>query len=148
VSPGSGTVGLAHVKGAWDATVVEVNKRSKRVGAFLNPSRPVQMEGDHLVVEVQSKFHAREMNADSNRQLFTDSLHAALGIRPEVAFAARGESPEDAVAHVDPSSDAMVSPATPAGGDFVDEPVTDVEEDPVELVKQGFAAQIVEEKKS
>jgi DNA polymerase-3 subunit gamma/tau len=159
--PDSGTVGLGHVKGAWDATVVEVNRRSKRVGAFLNPSRPLQFEDDRLVVEVQSKFHATEMAADKNRQLFADALHAALGIKPEVVFMARGETPADQVeAGTDragtvekpgeqaPSTKTKPNQSSSATDEFVDEPLADIDEDPIELVKKGFAAQVVEEKNS
>jgi DNA polymerase III subunit gamma/tau len=158
--PDSGAVGLGHVRGAWDATMAEVNKRSKRVGAFLNPSRPLEFEEGRLVVEVQSKFHAKEMGADKNRQLFADALHAALGVRPEVAFSARGEAPSD---HAEEGAGASAQ-ATPVAGDAkedvgaaataegtadsIDEPLTDVDEDPIELVKKGFAAQVVEEKNS
>jgi hypothetical protein len=145
-SQGSGTVGLGHVRGAWDATVVEVNKRSKRVGAFLNPSRPVQFADDQLIVEVQSKFHASEMAADKNRQIFADALHAALGVRPQIAFVARGEVAPEA-AEGAPSSSSS-NPAEPSAGGFVGEPLSDIEEDPIELVKKGFGAQVVEEKNS
>jgi DNA polymerase-3 subunit gamma/tau len=138
----SGGVGLSHVRGAWDATVVEVNRRSKRVGAFLNPSRPVEFQDDRLVVEVQSKFHATEMAAEKNRELFADALHAALGIRPKVVFTARGEAPAPSPTS-SPGSDRGA-----AAGEFVDEPLTDIHEDPIELVKRGFAAQVVEEKNS
>jgi DNA polymerase-3 subunit gamma/tau len=159
--PDSGTVGLGHVKGAWDATVVEVNRRSKRVGAFLNPSRPLQFEEDRLVVEVQSRFHATEMAADKNRQLFADALHAALGIKPQVLFTARGEAVSDQVEAGTTWSRAVEKPSgqaaprdtkpqesTAASDEFVDEPLSDIDEDPIELVKKGFAAQVVEEKKS
>ncbi|MEA2506521.1 MAG: polymerase subunit gamma/tau [Actinomycetota bacterium] len=143
----SGGVGLSHIKGAWDATLVEVNRRSKRVGAFLNPSRPVQLQDDQLAVEVQSKFHATEMASEKNRQLFADALHAALGIRPQIVFTARGET------NAEPSSASTPAPASKqsaaaAAGEFVDEPLSDIEEDPIELVKKGFAAQVVEEKNS
>jgi DNA polymerase III gamma/tau subunit len=139
----SGGVGLSHVRGAWDATVVEVNRRSKRVGAFLNPSRPVEFQDDQLVVEVQSKFHATEMAAEKNRELFAEALHAALGIRPKVAFTARGEAPAPS-----PTSSGSGSDRGAAAGEFVDEPLSDIHEDPIELVKKGFAAQVVEEKNS
>jgi DNA polymerase-3 subunit gamma/tau len=154
----SGAVGLGHVRGAWDATMAEVNKRSKRVGAFLNPSRPLEFEEGRLVVEVQSKFHAKEMGADKNRQLFVDALHAALGVRPEVVFSARGEAPHSheeeatgASLHAAPVGNVGTEGAatTPEGtADLVGEPLTDVDEDPIELVKKGFAAQVVEEKNS
>ncbi|MDQ4028561.1 MAG: DNA polymerase III subunit gamma/tau, partial [Actinomycetota bacterium] len=38
-------VGFGHVKDAWGATVREVGKRSKRVGAYLTPSRPLSFDG-------------------------------------------------------------------------------------------------------
>jgi DNA polymerase III subunit gamma/tau len=159
-SADSGAVGLGHVRGAWDATMVEVNRRSKRVGAFLNPSRPLELDGDRLVVEVQSKFHAKEMAGEKNRDLFADALHAALGIRPHVAFSARGEAASD-----EPQIEATAASAghtTEAGpqgkparasnnegtDNFVGEPLSDVDEDPIELVKKGLAAQVVEEKNS
>jgi hypothetical protein len=140
--------------------MVEVNRRSKRVGAFLNPSRPLELEGDRLVVEVQSKFHAKEMAAEKNRELFADALHAALGIRPQVAFSARGEaassetqteqvaSPRDRQSVSGSQTGSERSENAETSGDFVGEPLTDVEEDPIELVKKGLAAQVVEEKNS
>ena len=143
---GSSTVGLGHVRGAWDATVVEVNKRSKRVGAFLNPSRPLQFDDDQLIVEVQSKFHADEMGAEKNLQIFADALHAALGVRPQIAFVARGEVVTGAAD--EPSSSPSSGSTGPSAGGFVGEPLSDIEEDPIELVKKGFAAQVVEEKSS
>jgi DNA polymerase III subunit gamma/tau len=145
--PEAGSVGLGHVRAAWDATGVEVSKRSKRVGAFLNPSRPVQFEEDQLVVEVQSKFHATEMGGETNRQIFADALHAALGIRPQIVFVARGELPPEPAGGAS-SSTASGSGEPASSGEFVDEPLSDIEEDPIELVKKGFAAQVVEEKNS
>jgi DNA polymerase-3 subunit gamma/tau len=155
----SGSVGLGHVRGAWDATMVEVNRRSKRVGAYLNPSRPLELDEGRLVVEVQSRFHAKEMAAEENRQVFRDALHAALGIKPEVDFSARGEvqtQPEegDEIPRSRPSSGPTVGSAstgdstTEGSDDLVGEPLTDVEEDPIELVKKGLGAQVVEEKSS
>jgi DNA polymerase-3 subunit gamma/tau len=154
----SGAVGLGHVRGAWDATMVEVNRRSKRVGAYLNPSRPLELAEGKLTVEVQSRFHAKEMTSEENRQVFRDALHAALGIRPEVAFSARGESqvsPDEAGAatpgaHPLPVAGSGSSSAAnrDTADGSVDEPLSDVDEDPIELVKKGLGAQVVEEKSS
>lgn len=127
-------VGLNHVRDAWPAAVKEVNKKSKRVGALLNPSRPVEFDGGELVVEVQSTFHAGSMSQAGNREILAEALHAALGIRPQVLFAARGAEPEPPKGE---SSDALdYAEATPATG---------VEHDPIELVKKGLAAEVVEE---
>jgi DNA polymerase-3 subunit gamma/tau len=126
----SGEVGFGHVKDAWQATLREVNKRSKRVAAFLNPSRPVRFDGDQLVVQVQSDFHVGEMSEPRNRDMLIDALHASLGIRPRLAFATQGgdaqsTSEEDAQELADARPD---------------------ERDPIEIVKEGLGAEVVEER--
>jgi DNA polymerase-3 subunit gamma/tau len=127
-------VGLNHVRDAWGATLKEVNKRSKRVGAFLNPSSPIEYSGDALVVEVQSQFHRDAMGEDRNRAVLVDALHSALGVRPSVAFVERGGHPSDA--QPPPQEDAS------ALADATDETA----HDPVELVKRGLSAEVIEER--
>jgi len=125
-------VGFGHIRDAWTATRDELGRKSKRVGAFLNPSRPVSFEGETLVVEVQSEFHAGEMAQDRNRNLLTDALHATLGIRPALRFVAQGQRP-------DPKPEASAADAAdsiPVGADH----------DPIALVKEGLGAEVVEEK--
>jgi hypothetical protein len=127
------TVGYSHIKDSWAATVKEVGKRSKRVAAFLTPSRPVRFDGESLLVELQSEFHVGEMGKDANRTMLSEALFATLGVRPQVEFApqgAPGPAPEPAGAAADLSDS---------------QPATD-EHDPVELVKKGFGAEVVEER--
>jgi DNA polymerase-3 subunit gamma/tau len=127
------TVGYGHIKDSWAATIKEVGKRSKRVAAFLTPSRPVRFDGGSLLVELQSDFHVGEMGKDANRTMLSEALFATLGVRPQVEFAPQG---------------APGSAPEPGGGaaDLSDSrPATD-EHDPVELVKKGFGAEIVEER--
>ncbi|HWC14260.1 MAG TPA: hypothetical protein VG929_06665, partial [Actinomycetota bacterium] len=125
-------VGLGDIKEAWAVTLAELKKSSVRVAAMLNPSRPIAFTDGVLDVEVQSAYHADEMSAVGNRSLLADALHAALGVRPDIRFAARGtthepaDEPTDAAAAVE---DAVV--------------VTD---DPVELVRRGLGAEVIEEK--
>ena len=133
-----GAVGFGHVRDAWPATLKETNKASKRIGAFLHSSRPVSMEGELLVVEVQSDFHAQAMTEQRNKEVLGDALHAALGIRPQLRFVERGK-------------DAVVDDPTPAGSesiaDFEDaQPIEGGEHDPFELVKKGLGAEVVEER--
>jgi DNA polymerase III subunit gamma/tau len=127
-------VGLNHVRDAWTAAIKEVNKRSKRVGALLNPSRPVDFDDHKVVVEVQSSFHAGAMSETGNREVLSEALHAALGIRPGLLFAARGAEPEPPRDGSDEAAD--YSEATP---------VSTAEHDPIELVKKGLGAEVVEE---
>ena len=128
-------VGLGHIRDAWPVTMQEVNKQSRRVGAYLNPSRPVRFEGNTLTIEVQSDFHRDTMAKEENRSVLVEALYAALGVRPAVAFAARGsdetvqpEAPEESIS-------AVADAAPAASGD----------DDPIELVKKGLGAEVVEE---
>ena len=138
-------VGFGHVKDSWPATLREVGRQSKRVAALLNPSRPVSYEGDTLTVEVQSEFHAESLAADRNRSMLADALLAALGIKPTVVF-----TPQGASGPPQPPQDAGSPQATTAARDEDDysetEPAGDGEHDPVELVRKGFGAEIVEER--
>ena len=133
-----GAVGFGHVRDAWAATLKETNKTSKRIGAFLHSSRPVSMDGELLLVEVQSDFHAQAMTEQRNKEVLADAIHAALGIRPQLRFVERGKdsAPEDAAA-----------PATESMSDLEDaQPIEGGEHDPFELVKKGLGAEVVEER--
>jgi DNA polymerase-3 subunit gamma/tau len=131
----AGEVGLNHIRDAWPVIQGEVNKMSRRVGALLNPSRPLSFDNGALTVEVQSEFHRDTMGQDKNRSMLVDGIHAALGVRCSVAFAARGAAaaapepePEESIA------DVAESEAIDAKAD-----------DPVELIRKGLAAEVVEE---
>jgi DNA polymerase-3 subunit gamma/tau len=125
-------VGLGHIKDAWAGTLAEVKKRSRRVGAFLSPSRPIGFEGGVLTVEVQHAFHADSMSQGPNRKVLEEALHAALGIRPPLAFAARGSEP--------------AAPEKQAEDDVHDLEASSTPHDPVELVVRGLGAEVVEER--
>jgi DNA polymerase-3 subunit gamma/tau len=131
---GADHIGLNHVKDAWHAILREVNKRSKKVWGLLNPSQPLRLDEGVLVVEVQSEFHQSTMDLERNQELLGDAVHAALGIRPRLSFAARRAAPPASGAdeHVD------LGEAVSVGE----------EHDPVELVKKGFAAEVVEERET
>lgn len=128
-------VGLNHIRDAWQVIQGEVNKRSKRVGALLNPSRPLAFDNGALTVEVQSEFHRDTMAQDKNRSMLIEGIHAALGIKCSVAFAARGtEAPAP-----EPEPEETIA-------DVADSEVLDAKaDDPVELIRRGLAAEVVEE---
>ncbi|MDQ4095358.1 MAG: DNA polymerase III subunit gamma/tau [Actinomycetota bacterium] len=129
-----GEIGLAHVKEAWPATLKEVNKRSKRVWGLLSPSRAVSFDGKTLQVEVQSDFHKSSMEDPRNNEVLQASLHAALGVTVAITFASR-TSPD--------------APEQPARGEDAEDVVTATPadaQDPVELLKKGFSAEVIEEK--
>lgn len=124
-------IGLGHIKEAWPATLKEVSKRSKRVWGLLSPSRPVDFDGSTATIEVQSEFHMSSMSEARNMEVLQSSIHAALGISPTLQFVTR------------------LSPAQPrpaAEDEVVDEPTGDAPADPVELVKEGLGAEVIETK--
>jgi DNA polymerase-3 subunit gamma/tau len=150
-------IGLGHIRDAWSATIAEVGKASPRVKAYLNPSRPLAFEGGELFVEVQAKFHVDAMSEAKNRDALGAAVFAALGIKPSLKFVERGGAPE-AVVEESANTEAQAPPTasvadpveTPAEGEMVDiedtTPVEGSEHDPVELVKRGLGAEVVEER--
>jgi DNA polymerase III subunit gamma/tau len=140
-------IGLAHIKDAWSATIAEVGSHSKRIQGLLNPSRPASFDGTTLLVEVQANYHQDEMAAERNRTVLEEALHSALGVRPALAFVARGGAA--------PTLGAPESAGDAEGGGSDEDEVTDIadttpieesEHDPIELVKKGFGAEVVEER--
>ncbi len=139
-----GSIGFGHVKDSWTATLAEVSKRSKRVWGFLNPSRPVRFDDDTLLIEVQSEFHESQMTRESNSRILAEALHAALGLEATLAFAARGT--ERTAGLAEQSSEATPAPtADDDVTDYADARAVDTDADPIELVKRGLGAEVVEE---
>jgi DNA polymerase-3 subunit gamma/tau len=131
----AGEVGLNHIRDAWPVIQGEVNKMSRRVGALLNPSRPLSFDNGALTVEVQSEFHRDTMGQDKNRSMLVDGIHAALGVRCSVAFAARGAAPPTP----EPETEETIA-------DVAETEALDAKaDDPVELIRKGLSAEVVEE---
>ena len=136
----AGAVGFGHVKDAWPAALKETNNVSKRIGAFLHSSRPVSMEGEELLVEVQSDFHAQAMSELKNKEVLAGAVHAVLGVKPQLRFIERGKDAEP-VAVQEKQED------TETIADYAEaEPVEGTDHDPLELVKKGLGAEVVEER--
>jgi hypothetical protein len=105
------------------------------------------MDDQGLLVEVQATFHESTMSEERNREVLAEALHSALGIRPALSFVARGSGPTE-------PGDAVQRPAAQPAAPAEDE-VTDIEDtspveggrhDPIELVKKGLGAEVVEER--
>ena len=135
-----GAVGFSHVKDAWSAALKETNKVSKRIGAFLHSSRPVSLEGDELLVEVQSDFHAHAMSDMKNKEVLAGAVHAVLGIKPQLRFVERGKDAEPARVQEQPAPADAIADYAEA------ESIEGSEHDPLELVKKGLGAEVVEER--
>jgi hypothetical protein len=146
------TVGFGQIKDAWQATMHQVGVGSKRIQALLNPSRALSLEGDHLLVEVQSTFHETTMSEATNRQILIDALYDVLGVRPTIGFVARGSgspAPRNQGASTSAPSAAPRPDTPPAADETVDveqtQPLADSEHDPVELLKKGLSAEVIEQ---
>ena len=142
-------IGLAHIKDAWSATITEVGGHSKRIQGLLNPSRPLSFDGELLTVEVQAAYHQEEMANERNRSVLEEALHSALGIKPALAFIARGADPATAEVPAQGGSTTS-SPGAQQDDEIpdIDEttPIEDSDHDPIELVKKGLGAEVVEER--
>ena len=124
---------MGHVRDAWQATLHDVGKHSKRVAAYLHSSRPIRFDDGLLVVQVQAEFHESAMKAAKNTTVLADALFATLGVRPRMAFTHQG-------------ADHIESPGPAPVIEAVDEPVEDAVPDPIELIKSGLGAEVVEER--
>lgn len=149
----AGAVGFVQIKDAWSAVMADMGHRSKRIQALCNPSRPVRLDGQTLVVEVQSKFHEGEMTTERNRSVLSDAINATLGVRMPLAFLTRGassaaDSSGDAVQKSVPAS--SPAPAAQDEPEFFEDtkPMSESDHDPVELLKRGLGAEVVEERGS
>jgi hypothetical protein len=131
---------LGHVKDAWSAALKEVGKASKRIGALLTPSRPVSMEGEVLLVEVQSDFHAQAMTELNNKEVLASAVHAVLGVKPQLRFVERGQDAEPVPTEEETSASDNIAEYAEA------EAIEGTEHDPLELVKKGLGAEVVEER--
>ncbi|MEA2434174.1 MAG: polymerase subunit gamma/tau [Actinomycetota bacterium] len=133
---GGGSVSISLFRDSWDAVIKEASRASKRVGAYLNSSRPVSLDGDVLVVEAQSDFHAKSLGDVSNREMVAAAVFAALGVQPQLSFVERGKqnAPEPEVIE-----DAEV---------LEDSAQIEDAADPLEMLKKGLGAEVVEERKA
>ena len=135
-------VGLGHMRDAWPAVLKELGRVSKRVAAFLHSSQALSYTDGELTVEVQSGFHAEQMAAEQNRSMLLAAVHAALGVQPSsIAFVGR-----DGAAPPTPKEEPATAEDIRALAES--QPVDDQDSDPIELVKKGLAAEVVEERDS
>jgi DNA polymerase-3 subunit gamma/tau len=126
-------VGLGHIRDAWQATMHDVGKHSKRVAAYLHSSRPVRFENGVLLVQVQAEFHESAMKDMKNSKVLSDALFSTLGVQLRLQFAHQG-------------GDLPAAPEPEPVDATADDPTEDAPPDPVELIKSGLAAEVVEER--
>jgi hypothetical protein len=126
---------------------------------MLLPASPVAWRGDELVIEFseKSRFHRDQMSDPSYQRPLSEAFHETFGIRPRIRCVLRESSGKPAANAAAPASiedeidDSDLEPdgEPDAGGPGAAVPVQPVRTghaSAVDLVKQGFGAEIVEER--
>jgi len=73
-------VSLEKISQEWGNILMAIKPFNHSVEAFLRASRPVKLEGRHLVVEVFYPFHKDRLEEPKNRQIVEMGLQKALGV--------------------------------------------------------------------
>jgi hypothetical protein len=162
---------LDKVRLSWEVLLEKVKKRRIAARAMLLPATPVAWRGDELVIEFdeKSRFHRDQMSDAAYQAPLMEAFHDTFGIRPRIRCVLRegsgnpaappppGAPPpgrpqagrsqaqmpvraiEEEIDDSDPGEDGEEDPRMPA------QPVTPGHGSAVDLVKQGFGAEVVEE---
>jgi DNA polymerase III subunit gamma/tau len=112
----------------WTHFLERVKTRKRTTHALVKEGWPIRIEKGQLVVGFERKFHAEAIAAPSHLEHLNPALEEAFGeklrLRPEISPGER------------PGRTGDVVPAS-----------ADAEESPVDLVKRGLSAEVVEEVK-
>ena len=73
-------VSLEKISQFWGNVLMAIKPFNHSVEAFLRASRPIKLDGRHLVVEVFYPFHKDRLEEPKNRQIVEMGLQKALGV--------------------------------------------------------------------
>jgi DNA polymerase-3 subunit gamma/tau len=120
-----GEIDIDKIRRAWDVVLQKVKKRKISFHALLLQASPAAWGEDELILEFSPRhnFHRDEVSDISKQGPLIEAFFETFGVKPRVKCV-RGEEVADA-----PSSEAGDAP----------------ERDPVDLIREGFKAEIVEE---
>jgi DNA polymerase-3 subunit gamma/tau len=158
-------VDLEKIKLSWEVLLEKVKKRRIAARAMLLPATPVAWRGGELVLEFdeKSRFHRDQMSDPAYQTPLSESFHETFGIRPRIRCVLResgGGRPAGGPAGRSPSAGRPSAPPPPQTIDLDEIDGAVDADDPdgasslsaapghgsaVNLVKQGFGAEIVEE---
>lgn len=149
-----GPLDLDRILRAWDVVLAGVKKRKISTQAMLLPATPVAWEDGELILEFGPKhrFHRDQISDASHQAPLAEAFHDTFGIRPKVRCVLGVEErphhqPAPAAAGAGGPSPAITSgggelgdgpPAAPPSGEWGAKSAVD-------LVREGFGAEIVEE---
>lgn len=156
------SIDIEKIRLSWDVVLEKVKQRKITARAMLLPAMPVAWRGGELVLEFdeKSRYHRDSMSDPTRQGPLVEAFHETFGVRPRIACVVRqGERsvrppPEPARA---PARSATPAPVATSALDeeeidLDDEPGTPVEPargqghaGAVDLVREGFGAEIVDE---
>lgn len=82
----SGELDLPGVQASWTAVLEAVKQQSKRIGAFLQMSEPVGVDGGVLVLQFRAGYglHAEQCSSQAGQATIGAALERVLGSRPQL----------------------------------------------------------------
>ena len=155
-------VDLEKIRLSWEVLLEKVKKRRIAARAMLLPATPVAWRGGELILEFdeKSRFHRDQMSDPAYQTPLSESFHETFGIRPRIRCVLRESGGKPAGGSPGRASSPGDRPSAPAPTQTIDLDEIDgaVDADDasalpaapghgsaVNLVKQGFGAEIVEE---
>ncbi len=142
-APAAGLVDIDKVRRSWPVVLEEVRKLSQRVHALVGETRPLDISGDKLSLEARYAFHAEQIVVAKNAQVIAQAFAEVFGVTPRIT-ATPAPDPKEFVAPKKAAAPAMEmeEPPPPAAAEA---PATDTNLDPIEALKQGLGAEIIDE---
>lgn len=134
----TGDLDLEKVQRAWDLVLQKVKSRKISFQALLLQAKPVAWSDGELVLEFapRNNFHRDQVSDQSKQGPLIEAFFDIFGVRPRIR-AVRGDEPP--ASQADASSAGTIDSNGEAPADATSQ------RDPVELIKEGFEAEIVEE---
>lgn len=134
----AGEVDIEKIRRAWDVILQKVKTRKVSFGAVLLAAKPVAFADMELVLEFgpRSNFHREQASEPARQTPLIEAFHDTFGIRPKIRCISGAEEPQGGAA--EPEGPAKEAAATMETG-------SDGGKDPVELVRERFSAEVVEE---
>jgi hypothetical protein len=155
VPAASSEVDLERIQRAWPAVMELVKKRKITAHAMLISAAPAQFADSEVVLQFPPthRFHRDKVSEPGSGYLspLVEAFFETFGVRPAVRCVlgqseAPAAVPAPAPAPPSRSNPQDIPPSAHEMGDD-DEPVVSIPppKDPIDLIREGFAAEIVEE---
>jgi DNA polymerase-3 subunit gamma/tau len=125
--PAPGEIDIEKVRRAWDVVLQKVKKRKISFHALLLQASPVAWSDNELILEFSPRhnFHRDEVSEVGKQAPLIEAFFETFGVKPRIKCV-RGEEISESTASSAGTSETL-------------------EKDPVDLIREGFEAEIVEE---